>query len=401
MGDGSDLGRFQAFVLLSGQGAAVLAVGDLLLPAEGPAPVHVRLVVRARAHAQQVSRRLLNAPGPRQLPDAERLSEVDDVGTVGRHRNESPAEDLELRHLPGKAVLGEHLEKQPPGGDGGELEVDHVGPRSLVEDVEIEPVLMGGSGVVLRDVGPRPFFCRVTVAAGEDETGDRVEAPGAAFPGLPPAETAGDQAAVVLAGEKAHPCQVNGVSEVEQEVPTAGIRVVQVLVAVDHPHRETDILGPRHAPPGNPTQDSASGEMVQDGEAAPVRKGGEVGIRGGSLRADRFRPQLETRGRSEAVLVDLGPVQLDELVLHPEIGGRLTCPSKTEESEGRGPGGLEENQAACEQVEMVSSARGQVTGPALKPERRLRLFARIDEQLMNIQPDRRPRKPGKRSPIRK
>ena len=106
--------------------------------------------------------------------------------------------------------------------------------------------------------------------------------------------------------------------------------------------------------------------MVQDGEAAPVRKGGEVGIRGGSLRADRFRPQLETRGRSEAVLVDLGPVQLDELVLHLEIGGRLTCSSKTEESEGRGPGGLEENQTACEQVEMVSSARGQVTGPGVE-----------------------------------
>ena len=270
-----------------------------------------------------------------------------------------------------------------------------------MDDVEIETVLMGGSGIVWRIVSPLPFFRRIAVVGGKDETGDGIQAPGAALPGLEPAETAGDQAAVVLAGEKTHPRQVYGMSEVEQEIPVAGIRVVQVLVAVDHPDRETDIPGPRHAPPGNPTQDSSSGEMVQDGEAVPVRKGCEVGIRGGSLGADRFRPQLEARGRSEAVLVDLGPVELHELVLYLEVGGRLTCPPEAEEGESPGRGPPQDNQTACEQVEKVSSFCSQITGPALNPERRMRLFAGMDELLMNIEPDRRPTKPGKRSPIRK
>ena len=141
--------------------------------------------------------------------------------------------------------------------------------------------------------------------------------------------------------------------------------------------------------------------MVQDGEAVPVRKGGEVGIRVGSLGANRFRPQLEARGRSEAVLVDLGPVELHELVIHPEIRWGLAVPSEPEQGEGRGRGPPEDNQTAGEQVEMVSSVCSQITGPALNPERRLRLFAAVGEMKMNSEPDRRPRKPGKRSPIAK
>ena len=115
--------------------------------------------------------------------------------------------------------------------------------------------------------------------------------------------------------------------------------------------------------------------MGQDGKAVPFRKGGEVGIGIGSLGADRFRPQLEARGRSEARLVDPGPGKLHEFVLHLEVGGRLAGPAEAEQGEGRGRGRPEGEQAAGDQVEMASSARGQIVGPALNLVRTLRLFA--------------------------
>ena len=340
--------------------------------------------------------RLLAALVPRHhLLRAQRLSEVDDVGTVARRGHETGSEGLELRDLPGKAVAGEHLEQQTPGGNAGKLQLDHVGARSLVDDVEIEAVLLSGPGGVRRGVSPFPFPGGVAVVGGEEKPGDGIDAPGATFPRLEPAETAGDQAAVVFAVKKANARQMYGAAEIEQVVPVARIRVIRPLVAIDHVDRESDIPRRRHAPPRNPvgSPPHRARKVGQDGKAVPFRKGGEVGIGIGSLGADRFRPQLEARGRSEARLVDPGPGKLHEFVLHLEVGGRLAGPSETEESEGRGGGRLEEeNQTAGEQVEMASSVCGQITGPALNPERGLRLFASMDEKLMNSEPDRRPRK---------